>query len=74
MLALLELSPLDSVVCLSVVVRESDQRCPIDNMPITESQLFPDNFAKREILGLSVKCPNSKEGCQVIETLKNIQV
>lgn len=59
--------------CINKWLKESDQRCPIDNMPITESQLFPDNFAKREILGLSVKCPNSKEGCQVIETLKNIQ-
>ncbi|XP_061178678.1 TNF receptor-associated factor 6-like isoform X2 [Saccostrea echinata] len=59
--------------CIHKWLKESDQRCPIDNMPITESQLFPDNFAKREILGLSVKCPNSKEGCQVIETLKNVQ-
>ncbi|XP_062597715.1 TNF receptor-associated factor 6-like isoform X2 [Saccostrea cucullata] len=59
--------------CINKWLKESDQRCPIDNMPITESQLFPDNFAKREILSLSVKCPNNKEGCQVIETLKNVQ-
>jgi len=45
------------------ICRESEARCPVDNQPLEEKQLFPDNFAKREILALSVKCPNHKEGC-----------
>lgn len=29
---------------------------------LSEDQLFPDNFAKREILSLTVRCPNSDCG------------
>lgn len=31
----------------------------MDNERLLEDQLFPDNFAKREILSLTVRCPNS---------------
>jgi hypothetical protein len=41
---------------------------------VIREQLFPDNFAKREILSLQVKCPKSKEGCGTIEVLKQLTV
>lgn len=53
----------------------SPARCPVDNTPITKDNLFPDNFAKREIQNLKVRCPNNKreEGkCEVIETVKDM--
>ncbi|KAK3102988.1 hypothetical protein FSP39_015546 [Pinctada imbricata] len=59
--------------CIFRWLRDSDQRCPIDNAVLSESMLFPDNFAKREIMGLQVMCPNKKEGCNHIETLKHLQ-
>ncbi|KAF0042854.1 hypothetical protein F2P81_004191 [Scophthalmus maximus] len=47
--------------CIEKSIRDTGQRCPVDNEMLTEDQLFPDNFAKREILSLTVRCPNS--GC-----------
>ncbi|XP_060924382.1 TNF receptor-associated factor 6 [Limanda limanda] len=47
--------------CIEKSIRDTGQRCPVDNETLTEDQLFPDNFAKREILSLTVRCPNS--GC-----------
>lgn len=59
-------------VCISRWLRDSEGRCPVDNERLQEHQLFPDNFAKREILSLKVKCPNVKEGCDSIFILKQL--
>lgn len=59
--------------CITKWLRESSARCPIDNQALSINQLFPDNFAKREILALSVKCPNHLEGCETITVLKHLQ-
>ncbi|KAL1007644.1 hypothetical protein UPYG_G00089430 [Umbra pygmaea] len=47
--------------CIEKSIRDTGQRCPVDNEVLREDQLFPDNFAKREILSLMVRCPN--DGC-----------
>ncbi|KAK5874338.1 hypothetical protein PBY51_019293 [Eleginops maclovinus] len=47
--------------CIEKSIRDAGQRCPVDNERLSEEQLFPDNFAKREILSLMVRCSNS--GC-----------
>nr|ABN04154.1 tumor necrosis factor receptor-associated factor 6 [Branchiostoma belcheri] len=44
--------------CILKSIRDAGARCPVDNTPLTEEQIFPDNFAKREILALRVKCSN----------------
>ncbi|XP_067104831.1 TNF receptor-associated factor 6 [Osmerus mordax] len=44
--------------CIEKSIRDTGQRCPVDNEILLENQLFPDNFAKREILSLTVRCPN----------------
>nr|ALA55871.1 TNF receptor-associated factor 6 protein [Cyclina sinensis] len=59
--------------CILKWLRESESRCPVDNQPLEERQLFPDNFAKREILVLNVKCPNHTKGCDQIVVLKHLQ-
>lgn len=65
-------------ICLVKVTlffpRESEARCPVDNQPLEEKQVFPDNFAKREILQLNVKCPNHPAGCDQLVVLKHLQV
>ncbi|XP_078667690.1 TNF receptor-associated factor 6-like isoform X2 [Branchiostoma floridae x Branchiostoma belcheri] len=48
--------------CILKSIRDAGARCPVDNSPLTEEQIFPDNFAKREILALRVKCSN--KGCK----------
>ncbi|XP_045603666.1 TNF receptor-associated factor 6 isoform X2 [Procambarus clarkii] len=49
--------------CIFNSMSESSNRCPIDNTPLTEADLFPDSCAEREILQLKVKCPNHALGC-----------
>lgn len=51
---------------------DTGQRCPVDNEMLSKDQLFPDNFAKREILSLTVRCPNS--GCGDKMELRHLEV
>lgn len=51
---------------------DTGQRCPVDNETLSKDQLFPDNFAKREILSLTVRCPNS--GCGDKMELRHLEV
>lgn len=44
----------------------------MDNEMLSKDQLFPDNFAKREILSLTVRCPNS--GCVDKMELRHLEV
>lgn len=59
--------------CIEKWLSESDPRCPVDNQRLNKGELFPDNYAKREILNLTVKCPNYKKGCDLIITLSDVQ-
>ncbi|XP_041365167.1 TNF receptor-associated factor 6-like isoform X2 [Gigantopelta aegis] len=59
--------------CIIKWFRESERRCPVDNEPLEETDLFPDNFAKREILNFKLRCPNNKQGCDVLVVLRDIQ-
>lgn len=52
--------------------RDAGHKCPVDNEILLEKQLFPDNFAKREILSLIVKCPN--KGCNQKMELRHLEV
>ncbi|XP_057295437.1 TNF receptor-associated factor 3-like [Hydractinia symbiolongicarpus] len=38
--------------------------CPIDNEPITEKQIFPDQAKRKEIKALRCFCENEKLGCE----------
>ncbi|XP_034733842.1 TNF receptor-associated factor 6 isoform X2 [Etheostoma cragini] len=57
--------------CIEKSIRDTGQRCPVDNERLLEDQLFPDNFAKREILSLTVRCPNS--GCTEKMELRSLE-
>ncbi|KAG8001203.1 TNF receptor-associated factor 6 [Nibea albiflora] len=57
--------------CIEKSIRDTGQRCPVDNEMLSEEQLFPDNFAKREILSLTVRCPNS--GCAEKMELRHLE-
>ncbi|KAM9825546.1 TNF receptor-associated factor 6 isoform X1 [Syngnathus typhle] len=57
--------------CIEKSIRDTGQRCPVDNEMLLEDQLFPDNFAKREILSLTVRCPNA--GCTDKMELRNLE-
>ncbi|XP_020669499.3 TNF receptor-associated factor 6 [Pogona vitticeps] len=57
--------------CIVKSIRDAGHKCPIDNEILLENQLFPDNFAKREILSLTVKCPN--KGCNQKMELRHLE-
>ncbi|XP_066893091.1 TNF receptor-associated factor 6 isoform X3 [Kogia breviceps] len=58
--------------CIIKSIRDAGHKCPVDNEILLENQLFPDNFAKREILSLMVKCPN--EGCLHKMELRHLEI
>ncbi|XP_066466191.1 TNF receptor-associated factor 6 [Tiliqua scincoides] len=57
--------------CIVKSIRDAGHKCPVDNEILLENQLFPDNFAKREILSLIVKCPN--KGCNQKMELRHLE-
>lgn len=46
-------------------IRSSKENgCPIDNIKLSpETDLFPDNYTRRQILGHKIPCPYSHLGC-----------
>ncbi|XP_051998325.1 TNF receptor-associated factor 6 [Xyrauchen texanus] len=57
--------------CIKKSIRDTGQKCPVDNEVLLEEQLFLDNFANREILSLTVRCPNV--GCTDKLELRHLQ-
>lgn len=49
--------------CILRSLREAGPRCPVDNEPLSEQKMFPDGFAKREIMSLLAYCPFKHKGC-----------
>ncbi|TNM90786.1 hypothetical protein fugu_003075 [Takifugu bimaculatus] len=58
-------------ICIEKSIRDAGQRCPVDNEMLSKEQLFPDNFAKREILSLTVRCSNP--GCTGKMELRHLE-
>ncbi|XP_040184010.1 TNF receptor-associated factor 6 isoform X2 [Rana temporaria] len=57
--------------CIIKSIRDAGPKCPVDNDLLLEHQLFPDNFAKREILSLMVRCPS--QDCSARMELRNVE-
>ncbi|XP_052008035.1 TNF receptor-associated factor 6-like [Xyrauchen texanus] len=57
--------------CIKKSIRDTGQKCPVDNELLLEDQLFLDNFANREILSLTVRCPNI--GCTDKMELRHLE-
>lgn len=66
-------SPFSFFFFLNNRERGNGNRCPVDNEILSEQEIYPDNFAKREILNCTVKCPNHKDGCKSVVTLTQLQ-
>ena len=54
--------------------RETGPRCPVDNTKVSNHQLFKDNFAKREVLSLNVRCSANDAGCKWHGELRDLEV
>ncbi|XP_022792754.1 TNF receptor-associated factor 6-like [Stylophora pistillata] len=49
--------------CIRRSMRDAGRKCPLDNEPLSEAELYPDNFAKREVMNLKVFCRMKQRGC-----------
>jgi TNF receptor-associated factor 6 len=59
--------------CMESWLERENARCPIDNTKLhRDSDIFPDNFTRREISQQKTKCPNIVRGC--IEELSPLDV
>ncbi|XP_020913585.1 TNF receptor-associated factor 6 isoform X2 [Exaiptasia diaphana] len=60
--------------CIVRSLRDAGNKCPVDNVPLSESGLYPDNFAKREMGMFTVWCRYHKErGCPWKGTLNELE-
>ncbi|XP_034245601.1 TNF receptor-associated factor 6 isoform X1 [Thrips palmi] len=53
--------------CIYMWLKREGSCCPIDNRPLTaDSDLFVDNFTRREIEQTRLECPHVGNGCNVV--------
>ena len=50
--------------CLRPLIRNAAVLCPICRTELKETEIYPNNMVKREILSLKIKCDNQEEGCE----------
>ena len=48
--------------------------CPVDQSIILPNQVFPDVYAKREVLNIPVFCNYHENGCQWKGTIRDFEV
>lgn len=59
--------------CVGSLVRDGTVACPVCRTQLHESQIYPDNRLKRQILSLKIKCDKSEKGCEWIGELRHIE-
>ncbi|XP_037812196.1 TNF receptor-associated factor 6-like [Lucilia sericata] len=53
--------------CLNNWLRKKNQLCPMDNQKLeVDKDVFPDNYTRREIQQIKLKCEHNKTGCTFI--------
>ena len=45
--------------------------CPICRTQLKETEIYPNNFLKREVLSLKIRCDQHKDGCKWIQELRD---
>lgn len=58
--------------CITTWIRDSGGRCPNCKEFVSPSKIYPDNFARREVESLRIRCPNRRKGCNVVCSLKEL--
>ncbi|XP_062505855.1 TNF receptor-associated factor 6-like [Corticium candelabrum] len=56
--------------CLRPLIVDSNLSCPVCRTELKESEIYPNNMVKREILSLKIVCGRFKEGCAWIGELR----
>ncbi|XP_014662979.1 PREDICTED: TNF receptor-associated factor 3-like isoform X2 [Priapulus caudatus] len=61
-------------LCAVELLKRTMPCCPQDGEPLLSSQIFNDMCARREVLQLSIYCPQKSEGCDAILSLQDLEV
>ena len=56
--------------CLRPLIRDATVLCPVCRKDLKETEIFPNNMVKREILSLKIKCDKQEDGCEWIGELR----
>ncbi|XP_062505861.1 TNF receptor-associated factor 6-like [Corticium candelabrum] len=56
--------------CLRPLIVDNNLTCPVCRTELKESEIYPNNMVKREILSLKIVCARCKEGCAWIGELR----
>jgi hypothetical protein len=59
--------------CIKQILQKPRSRCPLDNEQLSKDEIFPDNFCRREVLSLTVRCGYNKKGCPWLGALKDLE-
>ncbi|KXJ17712.1 TNF receptor-associated factor 4 [Exaiptasia diaphana] len=49
--------------CIQPILRNKRPRCPLDNLPVCDDQVFSDNACHRQILSMDILCRHNEKGC-----------
>ena len=56
--------------CLRPLIRNGKMTCPLCRKKLKETEIYPSNKDKREILSLKIRCDKHEEGCNWIGELR----
>ena len=56
--------------CLRPLIRDATVLCPVCRKNLKETEIFPNNMVKREILSLKIKCDKQEDGCEWMGELR----
>ena len=56
--------------CLRPLIRDATVLCPVCRKDLKETEIFPNNMVKREILSLKIKCDKQEDGCEWMGELR----
>uniref|UniRef100_A0AAA9RY29 TNF receptor associated factor 4 n=4 Tax=Pecora TaxID=35500 RepID=A0AAA9RY29_BOVIN len=59
--------------CLQEFLSEGVFKCPEDQLPLDYAKIYPDPELEVQVLGLSIRCIHSEEGCRWNGPLRHLQ-
>ncbi|XP_077692910.1 TNF receptor-associated factor 4 isoform X2 [Eretmochelys imbricata] len=59
--------------CLQEFLSEGVFKCPEDQLPLDYAKIYPDPELEAQVLGLTIRCIHSEEGCRWSGHIKHLQ-
>eukprot|EP00117_Sycon_ciliatum_P043389 scpid40615/ scgid31421/ TNF receptor-associated factor 3; CD40 receptor-associated factor 1; TRAFAMN len=59
--------------CIERSLRAESKTCPVDKRQLSKTDIYPDNWCRREVMCLTCKCRHVQEGCTWHGQLKDFE-